>query len=205
MVGNFTIGIFSTIFQKQPIIILYSIQYFLTKLLTISIVVITLKQLASITNKKLKPNLAKGEYKMKNYEYENRLKFEILDALGVKYDIAIETIRVWTRTIVYDRPVAKNDEQVELFEKLFYKKEHDRICGLSISELEALVFKVSPNNAYLSEIKKQERDRYLPSPAQLSYLKFLMAKTGESIDLENLTKQEASDKIAELKAVVATL
>jgi hypothetical protein len=149
--------------------------------------------------------LAKGEYKMKNYEYENRLKFEILDALGVEYDIAIETIRVWTRTIVYDRPVAKNDEQVELFEKLFYKKEHDRISGLSISELEALVFKVSPNNAYLSEVKKQERDRYLPSPAQLSYLKSLLAKTGESIDLENLTKQEASDKIAELKAVVATL
>jgi hypothetical protein len=142
---------------------------------------------------------------MKNYEYENRLKFEILDALGVKYDIAIETIRVWSRTIVYDRPVAKNDEQVELFEKLFYKKENDRICGLSISELEALVFKVSPNNAYLSEIKKQERDRYLPSPAQLSYLKVLLAKTGESIDLENLTKQEASDKIAELKAIVATL
>lgn len=142
---------------------------------------------------------------MKNYEYENRLKFEILDALGVKYDIAIETIRVWNRTIVYDRPVAKNDEQVELFEKLFYKKEHDRISGLSISELEALVFKVSPNNTYLSEIKKQERDRYLPSPAQLSYLKSLLAKTGESVDLENLTKQEASDKIAELKAVVATL
>jgi hypothetical protein len=88
---------------------------------------------------------------------------------------------------------------------LFYKKEHDRISGLSISELEALVFKVSPNNSYLSEIKKQERDRYLPSPAQLSYLKSLLAKTGESIDLENLTKQEASDKIAELKAVVATL
>jgi hypothetical protein len=142
---------------------------------------------------------------MKNYEYENRLKFEILDALGVKYDIAIETQRVWTRTIVYDRPVAKNDEQVELFEKLFYKKENDRVSGLSISELEALVFKVSPNNAYLSEIKKQERDRYLPSPAQLSYLKFLMAKTGESVDLENLTKQEAGDKIAELKAIVATL
>jgi hypothetical protein len=142
---------------------------------------------------------------MKNYKYENRLKFEVLDALGVEYDIAIETQRVWNQTIVYDRPVAKNDEQVELFEKLFYKKEHDRISGLSISELEALVFKVSPNNSYLSEIKKQERDRYLPSPAQLSYLKSLLAKTGESIDLENLTKQEASDKIAELKAVVATL
>jgi hypothetical protein len=147
----------------------------------------------------------KENTKMKNYKYENRLKFEILDALGVEYDIAIETQRVWNQTIVYDRPVAKNDEQVELFEKLFYKKEHDRISGLSISELEALVFKVSPNNAYLSEIKKQERDRYLPSPAQLSYLKVLLAKTGESIDLENLTKQEASDKIAELKAVVATL
>jgi hypothetical protein len=39
----------------------------------------------------------------------------------------------------------------------------------------------------------------------LSYLKVLLAKTGESIDLENLTKQEASDKIAELKAIVATL
>jgi hypothetical protein len=147
----------------------------------------------------------KENTKMKNYKYENRLKFEILDALGVKYDIAIETQRVWNQTVVYDRPVAKNDEQVELFEKLFYKKEHDRVSGLSISELEALVFKVSPNNAYLSEIKKQERDRYLPSPAQLSYLKSLLAKTGESIDLENLTKQEASDKIAELKAVVATL
>jgi hypothetical protein len=142
---------------------------------------------------------------MKNYKYENRLKFEVLDALGVKYDIAIETQRVWNQTIVYDRPVAKNDEQVELFEKLFYKKENDRVSGLSVSELEALVFKVSPNNTYLSEIKKQERDRYLPSPAQLSYLKSLLAKTGESIDLENLTKQEASDKIAELKAVVATL
>lgn len=142
---------------------------------------------------------------MKNYKYENQLKFEVLDALGVEYDIAIETQRVWNRTIVYDRPVAKNDEQVELFEKLFYKKEHDRISGLSVSELEALVFKVSPNNAYLSEIKKQERDRYLPSPAQLSYLKSLVAKTSESVDLENLTKQEASDKIAELKAIVATL
>jgi hypothetical protein len=31
---------------------------------------------------------------MKNYKYENRLKFEVLDALGVKYDIAIETQRV---------------------------------------------------------------------------------------------------------------
>jgi hypothetical protein len=142
---------------------------------------------------------------MKNYKYENRLKFEVLDALGVEYDIAIETQRVWNQTIVYDRPVAKNDEQAELFEKLFYKKENDRVSGLSVSELEALVFKVSPNNTYLSEIKKQERDRYLPSPAQLSYLKSLMAKTGESIDLENLTKQEASDKIAELKAIVATL
>jgi hypothetical protein len=90
MVGNFTIGIFSTIFQKQPIIILYSIQYFLTKLLTISIGMITLNQLAITTNEKLSPNLAEGEkimsysvHQLLNETYKDELK-EML-SLGVYF------------------------------------------------------------------------------------------------------------------------